>query len=102
MSYAFYYDVPGNEALYQQVKHRIGDEPAEGLVLHVVTKIDGGLRHLNVWQTAEDWNRYQRERVVPAVGVVLEAAGIPAPAGPPVEQELHIVDLEIGVPARIG
>lgn len=86
--------------MYEQVKHRLGDEPADGLVLHVVTKIDGGLRHLNVWQTAEHWKRYQRERVGPAVGTVLAAAGIPAPSGPPVEQELHMVDLEVGVPAH--
>ena len=96
MSYAFFYDVPGDEAMYQQVKGQIGDEVAEGLMLHLVTKIDGGLRHLNVWQTTEDWQRYRRERVGPAVGAVLASAGIPAPAGPPVEQALHLVDLEVG------
>ena len=102
MTYAFYYDVPGNVVLYQRVKDRIGDEPADGQLLHLVTKIDGGLRHLNVWQTKDDWQRYQRERVGPAVGAVLAAAGIPAQSAPPVEQELHLVDLDVGVLAHPG
>jgi len=65
VTYAFYYDVPGDETMYQQVKDRLGPEVADGLNVHLVTKIDGGLRHLNVWRTAEDWQRYQRERVPP-------------------------------------
>jgi hypothetical protein len=105
VSYAFYYDVPGDEALYQRVKDRIGQEAAAGQLLHLVTKIDGGLRHVNVWQTKDDWQRYQRERVGPAVGAVLAASGIPASGAPPLEQELHLVDLEVGVhadPSRGG
>jgi hypothetical protein len=100
VSYAFYYDVPGDEALYQRVKDRIGQEAATGQLLHLVTKIDGGLRHVNVWQTKDDWQRYQRERIGPAVGAVLAASGIPAPGSAPVEQELQLVDLEVGVRAH--
>jgi hypothetical protein len=96
VTYAFYYDVPGDETMYQQVKDRLGPEVADGLNVHLVTKIDGGLRHLNVWRTAEDWQRYQRERVAPAVRAVLSAAGVPTPGGAPIEHELHLGDLEIG------
>ena len=98
MSYAFFYDVPGDEAMYQQVKGQIGDEVAEGLMLHLVTKIDGGLRHLNVWKTtARLGSAYRRERRRLLVsGAVAGLSRNRSPAGPPVEQALHLVDLEVG------
>jgi len=96
VSHAFYYDVPGDEAMYRQVKDRIGDEVAHGLVVQVVTRIEGGLRHLDVWQSREHWQRYQRERVGPAVGAVLATAGIPPHGAPPVEHELDLVHLDVG------
>jgi hypothetical protein len=96
MSYAFYYDVPGDEAMYQRVKDRIGDEPADGLLVHVVTTTEGGLRHLNVWRSREQWQRYQRQRVAPAVSAVLKAAGIHPRGAPPIEHELKLIDVEQG------
>jgi hypothetical protein len=53
MPYAFFYDVPGTEDLYQRVKAEIGDEPPKGLVLHLVARHDGMLRHFNVWDSKE-------------------------------------------------
>src|SRR4029450_9179431 len=82
MTYAFFYDVPGTEGMYQRIKPEIGQEPPKGLVLHLVTTNDGGLRHLNVWESSEDWERYRQERVGPAGGRGLAAAGSPGgPAG---------------------
>jgi hypothetical protein len=93
MTYAFFYDVPGTEELYRRVKAEIGDEPPKGLVLHLVATHDGGLRHLNVWESRQDWERYRAERVGPAVGRVLAAAGIAERPPQPVEQRLELVDL---------
>jgi hypothetical protein len=36
MPYAFYYDVPGTEELYQRVKAEVGDESPKGQLLHLV------------------------------------------------------------------
>ena len=96
MAYAFFYDVPGTEELYRRVKAEIGDEQPEGLLVQLVVKTDGGLRHLNVWASEQDWERYRQERVGPAVGKVLAAAGIAERPPEPVEQRLEVVDVVTG------
>jgi hypothetical protein len=96
MTYAFFYDVPGTEDLYQRVKAEIGDEPPKGLVLHLVARHDGGLRHFNVWESREDWERYRAERAGPAIGRVLAAAGITERPPEPAERRLDLVDLWTG------
>jgi hypothetical protein len=58
------------------VRAELGDEQPEGLVVQLVVKSGGGLRHLNVWESRQDWERYRAERVGPAVGKVLAADGI--------------------------
>jgi hypothetical protein len=95
MSYAMFYDVPANEGMYQNVKARIGDEQPEGLVVNLVVQTDNGLRHIGVWESQEDWQRFNDDRVRPAVHAVLTAAGFAEmPPDPPVE-ELKLVDVWI-------
>ncbi len=85
--------MPGTEELYRRIKAEIGDEPPKGQVLHLIVKRDGGLRHFNVWESRQDWERHRRERIGPAVGKVLAAAGIAERPPEPVEQQLDVVDL---------
>lgn len=99
MSYACFYDVPADEQVYRRVKAEIGNEQPKGLVVHLVVKLDGGLRHIEVWESQEDWERFREERVEPAVGKVLAAAGLAQRPPPPVEQEMEVVDVWTGVPA---
>jgi hypothetical protein len=96
MSYAFYYEVPGTEELYQRVKAELGNDRPAGLLVQLVVKSDGGLRHINVWETRRDWQRYRDERIGPAVGKVLAAAGIAGRRPEPVEQPLEVVDVLTG------
>jgi hypothetical protein len=96
MAYAFFYDVPGTEELYQRIKAEIGEEPPEGLLVQLVVKHDGGLRHFNVWDSRQDWERYRQERVGPAVGKVLAAAGVTSRPPEPVQQQLEVVDVLTG------
>jgi hypothetical protein len=96
MSYALLYDVPADEAMYRQVKAAMGDEQPQGRVAHLVVQADSGLRHIGVWESQEDWQRFHDERVEPAVHEVLTAAGFTEmPPDPPV-QELKLVDIWIG------
>ena len=96
MPYAFCYDVPADKDMYRQVKARIGDEQPNGLIAHLVVQADRGLRHIGVWETQEDWQRFHDERVEPAVHAVLTAAGFTElPPDPPVE-ELKLIDVWIG------
>ncbi len=93
MSYACSYEVPSDEQLYRQVKAEVGDEQPKGLIVHLVVKSEGGLRHIGVWETQADWERFRDERVQPAVGKVLTAAGFTHLPPRPVEQEMDVVDV---------
>lgn len=96
MSYACQYDVPTDERMYQQVKALIGDNPPDGLVLHLVVNYERGLRHTTIWDSRADWERFRTERVQPAVDKVLMAAGFAEIPPRPVELALHVVDLQLG------
>jgi len=96
MSYAFQYEIPADERMYRQVRAGIGDEQPKGLVAHLVVEVEGGLRHIDVWDSQEDWQHFHDERVEPAVHAVLSAAGFTEmPPDPPV-QELKLIDVWLG------
>ncbi len=96
MPYAFQYDVPADEEFYRRVAAEIGDEEADGLVAHLVVKRDGGLRHIGVWESKEAWERFQSERVAPALEKVFAAVGVAEVPPRPAEQELELVDALLG------
>lgn len=96
MAYAISYDAPGDPDLYRLVSERIGPEPPDGLMVQVVTATEAGLRHLNVWESKEQWEAFRDGRVRPAVGSVLEQLGIPPLRQAPAEHELDLVDVKLG------
>ncbi len=91
--YAFSYDVPGDAGIYQRVKAAIGDEPAKGLIVQMVVTRDHGLRHVGVWESKELFDRFQQERVGPAVAGVLASIGVNEPPSSPEFEELVLVDV---------
>lgn len=93
MSYAVQFDVPADEQFYRRVMEEIGDEHPKGLVVHLVVKHDGGLRHIEVWESKEDWGWFRRERVEPALDKVFAAAGVAERPPQPDAQELNVVDV---------
>ena len=96
MSYALLYDVPADEETYRRVNEAIGDEKPEGLVVHLVLQAESGLRHIGVWDSRQDWQRFRDERLQPAVHAMLAAAGFTQmPPDPPV-QEVKLVDVWVG------
>ena len=96
MSYAFSYQVPASEQMYRQVKQAIGEEQPEGLVVHLVVQVDGGLRHTEVWDSKEDWDHFHEARVEPAVHRVLKAAGFTQMPPDPAVEELALIDVWLG------
>lgn len=96
MPYACSYEVPADEQLYRAVKSEIGEEAAEGLVVHLVVKSEGGLRHIGVWDSQADWERFRDGQVRPAVGKVLTAGGFSQLPPRPIEEEMAVVDVVIG------
>jgi len=95
MTYGFAYEVPGDEAMYQRVKSEIGGTLPAGLVVQLVVKNGRGLRHIQVWESKEQWEQFRDDKVRPAVNRVLAAVGIPEPPQP-VEQPLEVVDVLTG------
>lgn len=94
MSYAIFYDVPGDEHIYAKVKEAIGEEYPKGLHVMVVTKPEGGgLRHFAVWESEEAAIRFQEERVAPAVAQVLAGLGVTDVPPPAPVQEMDLVDV---------
>jgi hypothetical protein len=94
--YAFTRDVPGDVSIYNEIKERLGSTAPKGLISHVVFRHDGGLRHVDVWDTQADWERYRDEQVEPAVAAVLTAHGIPVDFAQVVVEHLEMVDALVG------
>lgn len=94
MAYAFFYDVPGDEHFYAQVKTEIGEEQPKGLIVQLVAKRqEGGLRHFNVWESEEDWDRFQEACVGPAVARVLSRIGLTESPPSPQIEEMDLIDI---------
>ncbi len=96
MPYAFQYEVPADEEFYRRVAAEIGSDQPKGLVAHLVVKGDRGLRHIGVWESKEDWERFRSQRVDPALEKVFAASGVTDLPPRPPEEELDLVDALVG------
>jgi len=66
--YAFTQDVPIDTDMYVRIAEALGEEPMDGLLLHLcVRKPDGGLRYIDVWESEAQCARAFDERIHPAV-----------------------------------
>ena len=76
--------------LYDAVNEKLDayDTPPQGLLVHAAgAKEGGGFRIVDIWESAEDMERFTNERLRPAIE---EVAGGDAPeADPPLVYELH-------------
>ncbi|MEA3214847.1 MAG: hypothetical protein QOJ19_1003 [Acidimicrobiia bacterium] len=95
MAYAFIQDVPANEEMYRKVRALLPPE-APGLVAHIVTKREGGLRYFDVWESAEQWEAFRDAYVEPAVGEVLASYGIPHDHSMVMTETVDVVDVWCG------
>jgi len=98
MAYAFIRKAPFDADTHRSVRERIGPESPEGLVLHLVFRGDGDLEFLDVWESEEDWARFQSERLGPAVQATLRERGASmadAPT-PPTPTQIDVIDVMVG------
>jgi hypothetical protein len=62
-------------------------DPPEGLIMHTSGPMQGGgFRIFDVWESMDAWNRFNEERLGPAIQ---EAMGDQTPAEPPPPPELY-------------
>ena len=89
--YAYTQDVPIGPELYARIIDELGPEPLAGALLHLcVSRPEGGLRYIDVWESEEACARAFDERIHPAVDRVFGGA---RPAVEPEVHALEVVDL---------
>ena len=99
MVHAYTQDVPIDAAFYAKIADALGDEPLDGLLLHlVVERPEGGLRYVDVWESEEHCARAFDERIHPAVDA---AFGGSRPPGEPVLTPLRVVEVR-GAAVPVG
>jgi hypothetical protein len=91
MTYAFTYEVPINAEIYAQIKDGIGPEQPPGMIAHLAYRTEGGLRYIDVWQTKDDWEAFEHDRLHPVVHPLLEAMLGFVPPEPP-RTMLDVID----------
>lgn len=78
-------------------KARVSEDPPEGLILHTASPRDGGgLKIVDVWESREACERFQNERIRPAVEQVLSEQGEEMPDSPPPQEILEVERLTKG------
>ena len=72
MAYAFTQDVPIDAAFYKRITDGLGEDPPEGLIIHIaIERPEGGLRYIDVWESEDDCDRFAEERLHPVVHPLL-------------------------------
>jgi hypothetical protein len=88
----------GTPELYDAVAAKLGvqDDPPAGLVVHTAVALDGGgMRICDVWESAEAYQRFREERLMPAVRSAMQEHGMPEPDAPPEQEINEIHDLVV-------
>jgi hypothetical protein len=68
--FAYCQEMPGiTKEMASGVEAAIGDAPVAGLVAHVAGPTASGWRIIDVWESEEDYRRFETERLQPAVQV---------------------------------
>ena len=90
MVHAFIQDVPIDDATYARITAALGDDPMPGCLVHLcVRNPAGGLRYIDVWESAEACSRAFDDRVHPAVDAAFAGHRPPEPH----VEHLEVLDL---------
>jgi hypothetical protein len=93
MPYAFTFDVPATEELYAEIRSEFPSSPPDGLIMHLVTRGEMGLRYIDVWETREAWEAARDTLLEPAAERVLARYGLPHDESLTRFEEIDTVDL---------
>lgn len=86
MAWGFIMELPMTQEQYDALDAAVGPEDPQGLILHTSSKTDTGMRVIDVWESKEAYEQFERETLMPAWA---ELSGEP-PAGPPPRQEFEV------------
>jgi hypothetical protein len=99
--YGFIQDLPITPEIYARIREGLGTEPPEGLIVHVVTRHDDGLRYTDVWESRELCDRFLAERVHPVLQRAFAAHG-GVPQNEPPRRDVEIVDVWQRLPEGVA
>jgi hypothetical protein len=79
--FAYCLDMPGvDEEMTARVDAAVGPATPDGLIAHVSGPMQGGWRIIDVWESEEHQQRFQADRLGPALA--LSTAGMSSPPQP--------------------
>ena len=77
-TWAFVSDVPISREQYDKLDTELGSHNPEGLIVHAAGESGSGIRIIDVWESKQQFERFQSERLGPAmlkVGIELPSNG---------------------------
>ncbi len=97
MSYAYIRKAPFDLETHRAVRKQVGAEAPEGLLVHLVFRRGEQLEFIDVWDTQQDWECFQSERLGPALETVRSNQGEGSASPAPVSStQIQVVDLLVG------
>jgi hypothetical protein len=70
VSYAFVQDVAASWDQYERVTAALMDPAPAGLILHIAGPTEEGFRTIDLWESEQAWQRFQAERLAPAIAAL--------------------------------
>ena len=93
MTYAFVLVLAGyTPEHYDAVARCLGEGPFPGLLAHLAGPCDGGWRIIQVWESADDYLRYERGPLADA----LDKSRAVNAGSPPMFEQIHISHVMLG------
>jgi hypothetical protein len=94
-NYAVVRDVAASWADYAQVTSRLLEPTPAGLLIHIAGPTEEGVRTIDVWESEQVWQRFEAERLAPAI------ADLGGPSPPETRsRSLHPIEVVVGDPQR--
>jgi hypothetical protein len=90
-TWAFVSDVPISREQYDKLDQELGSDNPEGLIVHVAGESGSGIRIIDVWESKQQFERFQSERLGPAMlKVGIEPPTSAGGGNPGVMQEMSV------------
>jgi hypothetical protein len=93
MPYAFTFEVPATDELYAEIRAEWPDTPPPGLIMHLVTHCERGLRYIDVWEDQASFEVARDTVLEPAAERVLARYGLPHDESLTQFEEIDAVDV---------
>ena len=85
MAWGFISVLPITIEQYDAIDAAIAGAPP-GLILHTGSRVDGGVRIVDIWDSEADYRRFEQEQLLPA----MQSLGGPPPADAPQTEEFDM------------